>query len=81
LYETAFTSTGHALGNRTEIVFQVAGKYLRADSPDVIRSAGPTDFERQSQIRYVTTNGYFAVSFKEAYPVSRFVPDVDSDRN
>ena len=28
-----FTSTGHALGNRTQIVFRVADKYRMASSP------------------------------------------------
>jgi hypothetical protein len=35
-----FTSSGHALGNRTEIVFKVAGKYLDPDSPTALRRNG-----------------------------------------
>ena len=32
-----FTSTGHALGNRTEIVFRVADRYLAAGGPQALR--------------------------------------------
>jgi predicted peptidase len=69
-----FTSTGHSLGNRTEIVFRVGGKYLAVDSPTAIRRRGPTDFDRQEEIRYDTTNGQFVISYKHGYPVGRFEP-------
>jgi len=69
-----FTSSGHSLGNRTEIVFRVGEKYLSPDSPQAIRRSGPSDFERRDEIRYVTSNGQFVISFKNGYPVSRFEP-------
>ncbi|MCP4782466.1 MAG: DUF2920 family protein [Fuerstiella sp.] len=78
LNATAFTSLGHALGNRTEIVFQVAGKYLLPDGMEAMRRVGPSDFERRSRIVYKTTNGQFVISFDQRYPVSRFVPGVVS---
>ena len=69
-----FTSTGHSLGNRTEIVFRVASKYLSAESPTAIRRRGPTDFDRKHEIRYRTTNGQFVISYKHGFPVGRFEP-------
>lgn len=69
-----FTSSGHALGNRTEIVFQVAGSYLLPDSPTALRREGPTDFERATDIRYPTENGTWVISYVDGIPVSRFEP-------
>lgn len=68
-----FTTTGHALGNRTLIVFEVAGKYLTFDSPQSSLRKGPTDFERREEIRYATSNGEFVISYKEGFPVGRFM--------
>ncbi|HIE96185.1 MAG: DUF2920 family protein [Fuerstiella sp.] len=79
LNATAFSSLGHALGNRTEIVFQVAGEYLLPDGVAAKRRVGPSDFERRSEIVYETTNGQFVISFDQRYPVSRFVPGVVSE--
>jgi len=71
-----FTSSGHALGNRTEIVFQVAGKYLAVDGVEKKVRTTPTDFERpNSPVRYRTSNGSFVISYKNGYPVGRFEPD------
>lgn len=78
LNATAFTSLGHGLGNRTEIVFQVAAEFLSPDGADARHRAGPSDFERRSPVVYKTTNGRFVISFDNGYPVSRFAPDVDS---
>ena len=78
LNTTAFTSLGHGLGNRTEIVFQVAGKYLFPDGADAKRRVGPSDFERRSSVVYETTNGQFVISFDRGYPASQFVPAVES---
>lgn len=69
-----FRSAGHSLGDRTEIVFQVAGKYLRPDSPDAIVRRGPTDFERREDIRFPTKHGRFVVSYDKGLPAGRFEP-------
>jgi acyl-CoA thioesterase I len=78
LNATAFNSLGHGLGNRTEIVFQVAGQYLFPDGADAKRRIGPSDFERRSPVVYKTTNGHFVISFDQRYPVSRYWPDMNS---
>lgn len=72
---TAFTSSGHSLGNRTEIVKKVAGRYLRLDSPDALRRSEPSDFDRREVIRYPTSSGRFEIDYAAGYPVGRFVPD------
>lgn len=71
---TVFTSAGHSLGNRTKIVLQTAGKWLKADSPERGRHRGPTDFEYDDEFRYPTTNGFFVISYLKGYPVGRFEP-------
>ena len=69
---SVFTSIGHGLGNRTEIVFRVAEEYLSTDSSQAIRRNGPSDFERREDIRFKTANGEFIISYKEGFPVGRF---------
>ena len=60
-----FTSTGHALGNRTEIVGQVFNlAHVRS---------GPSDFDRREIIRYATSNGAFEIDYSAGFPVGRFV--------
>lgn len=69
-----FTSAGHALGNRTQIVLTVAGRYLRPDSPEALRRNGPSDFARQAAIRYAATGGTWVIDYVAGYPVGRFEP-------
>jgi dienelactone hydrolase len=65
-----FTSSGHALGNRTEIVERVAKTHLSETS----QREGKSDFQRKEDIRYRTSNGAFVISYAEGYPVGRFEP-------
>lgn len=67
-----FMSAGHALGNRTQIVLKIAGKYLRPDSPDVLVRRSPTDFDLHEEVRYPTANGEWVISYAQGFPVSRF---------
>jgi dienelactone hydrolase len=69
-----FTSSAHALGNRTEIVFQVAGQWLDPSKQTSLRRPGATDFERKEDVRYPTSNGVFVISYKDGFPVGRFEP-------
>ncbi len=70
---TVFTSSGHSLGDRTAIVLQVAGKYLRPDSPEAIVRSGPTNFDtRGVEVRYQTTTGEYVISYERGYPIGRF---------
>lgn len=75
-----FTSSGHALGNRTEIVFQVAGKYLEAGHAETtLRRKAPSDFERRDSVVYPVTGGEYVVSYLRGYPVAKFVAGRSSD--
>lgn len=62
-----FTTTGHALGNRTAIVSKVAGDWLKT-----LHRHGLTDFERKEDIRYPTTNGAWIVSYAKGWPEGRY---------
>lgn len=66
-----FKSAGHSLGNRTEIVFRVAGDALDGKK---LRRDTPTDFERKEDIRYRTSDGEFVISYQQGYPRGQFVP-------
>ncbi len=70
-----FTTTGHALGDRTLIVQQVADKYLLPTSKDALRRKTPTDFERRDElVRYPTKNGVWVISYATGFPIGRFEP-------
>jgi len=69
----AFKSTGHSLGDRTRIVFKVAGTYLLPGAPDAAVRAGKTDFDlRDEQVRYKTPGGVYIMSYAEGCPTGRF---------
>ena len=80
----AFTSTGHSLGNRTEIVLQLGAKYLSPSDPDRCEHAERRliDFEFRNMLnhpfpemtKYRTSNGAFEIDYSAGYPVGRFVP-------
>lgn len=72
-----FTSSGHPLGNRTEIVFQVAGKYLEAGHRGTSRTRrGACDFERRdTTVGYPVTGGEIVISYAAGYPVGYFVDE------
>lgn len=70
-----FTTTGHALGNRTEIVLKLTSAWYSADSPlNDLRRMGPSDFDRRETVRYRTTNGAFEIDYSNGFPIGRFVP-------
>lgn len=68
-----FTSTGHALGNRTEIVLKLGAKSLSPNDPDRHERSGPSDFARRENIRYRTSNGAFEIDYSNGFPIGRFV--------
>jgi hypothetical protein len=69
-----FTTTGHALGDRTLIVQHVAGKWLQTDGPEALERKTPTDFERRDEVRYITSDGVYVISYAQGFPVGRFEP-------
>ncbi len=69
----AFKTTGHALGDRTKIVFKVADRYLLPDSPRKTLREGKTDFELLDElVRYATVSGEFVISYAKGAPSVQF---------
>jgi hypothetical protein len=69
-----FTTTGHALGDRTLILQYVAERWLRDNSSEAFERKTPTDFERRENISYATSDGVYVISYAEGFPVGRFEP-------
>ncbi len=79
-----FTSTGHSLGNRTEIVLQLGAKWLSPSDPERCELTGSNDFDLGKLLPripdgpyglYPTSNGAFKIDYSEGFPVGRFVPN------
>lgn len=71
----ALTSSGHPLGDRTEIVCKFAADLLRPDAAAKCVRSAPNDFEcRDEKTVYEVTGGKYIVSYMEGWPVLRFVP-------
>ncbi len=68
-----FTSAGHSLGNRTQIVLQF-DHYLKFGGRIGLMREGKSDFERREDIRYRTSGGTFVISYAAGYPVGKFEP-------
>lgn len=68
-----FSSTGHALGNRTEIVFKVGGETLAPDNRKISRRKVQTDFDRRTSVGYAVTGGEFVISYSNGFPIGYFV--------
>ena len=54
-----FSSSGHALGDRTQIVLRVGGSYLAPEMGKGLERSGPSDFDRRETLRYRTSSGAF----------------------
>ncbi|MCL4693300.1 MAG: DUF2920 family protein [Candidatus Hydrogenedentes bacterium] len=73
-------TTGHSLGDRTEIVEKFAGEYLAPDGSDALVRGTPSDLEsRDENVRYETVNGTFVISYASGYPVGRFEQRVSNE--
>lgn len=69
----AFLSPGHSIGNRTEIVFKVAGPQLSPTGDASLVRKTPSDFEAGDEaVRYKVTGGTYIISYVAGYPVGRF---------
>lgn len=69
-----FTSTGHPLGDRTRILFQVADRYLLPDSPEMRRVKGAPDFVRGVRVDYATATGTYRGRFDDESPTVGWMP-------
>ena len=70
-----WTSSGHALGDRTEIVLSVGGPFTNPENAKTMGRIGPNDFEREEVLVYRTSNGAFEIDYDAGFPVGRFVPN------
>lgn len=66
------TTTGHAVGDREQVVIKFADEYMREDGPLACATTGPNDFERGGTFEYPTQNGRFVIDYT-AYPLIKFV--------
>jgi predicted esterase len=69
---TLFRAPDHAVGDRTQLVLALAGSGLRPDSPAAWTRRGPSDFDRNDDIRYVTSGGAYVVAYRDGIPEGRF---------
>ena len=69
---TVITTTGHAVGNREQIVIKYADEYMKEDGKLKKATAGPCDFTRAGTFEYPTSGGKFVVDFTAA-PTIKFV--------
>ncbi|NUM52634.1 MAG: DUF2920 family protein [Candidatus Hydrogenedentes bacterium] len=70
----AITGTGHALGDRTKLLFRFGDSYMRPESKHMRAIGGKTDFELRDVVRLSVTGGTYTIDYAEGYPVSRFNP-------
>jgi hypothetical protein len=45
---------------------------LRGDGPEALERKTPTDLGRREDVRYVTSDGVYVISYAEGFPVGRF---------
>lgn len=67
-------NTRHSVGNRTKLLIKFADKYFSEKSGEMKKN-GKVDFElKNEKIKYETSNGHYLISYKNGYPVGKFVP-------
>ncbi len=59
----AVTTTGHAVGNREQVVIKYADEYLKEAGKLAKATAGPSDFSRGGTFAYPTSNGKFVIDY------------------
>jgi predicted esterase len=70
-----FLDSGHGIGDRTRLLIHFADQYFSPGSPKMRRTEGPPDFDwRDEAVRYATKAGAYVISYKEGYPIGRFIP-------
>lgn len=60
--------SGHAIGDRTELLRFFAGKYLDPSSGEMRRLSGPVDFEQKTVREFPTSDGVVKVSYDKGFP-------------
>jgi predicted esterase len=68
-----FSDSGHALGNRTQLLQHFGERWIAPASATMRRLAGPPDFELGGALRYPVPGGAYVVSFTNGWPEIGFV--------
>ncbi len=76
-----FSSTGHGLGNRTKMMVELGGKYMKPGRKNFLLRKSPTDFELKQDVVYSTSDGRYVVSYADGKPTVRFEPKGKSSQN
>ncbi|MCB1123962.1 MAG: DUF2920 family protein [Verrucomicrobiae bacterium] len=71
---SVFKSTGHSLGDRTQMMLRYGEKYLNPESEHYYERQSQTDFELQQDVIYPTSDGQYVVSYPGGIPSIRFEP-------
>jgi len=66
------TTTGHAVGDREQVVIRYADAYMLEDGALARATSGPSDFTRGGSFEYPTEGGRFVIDFS-GYPTISFV--------
>jgi hypothetical protein len=69
---SVITTTGHAVGNREQVVIKYADLYLKEDGRLQKATSGASDFTRGGTCEYPTSGGKFVIDFTGA-PTIKFV--------
>lgn len=73
---TLIKDSGHAVGNRTDLLIHFANKYFSPSSAEMKKNTGKCDFElRDEKVKYKTANGSFVISYAKGYPEGKFISD------
>ncbi|WP_339733273.1 DUF2920 family protein [uncultured Gimesia sp.] len=67
-----FKTTGHSLGDRTQMMIQYGGDYMIPGRPQFRLRKTPTDFELKQDVIYPTSDGRYVISYADGNPTVRF---------
>ena len=65
------TTTGHAIGDRPEVISKFGGPYIAEKGPFVKLISGKSNFDAGSDVIYPVTGGRYIITFNGA-PTIRF---------
>ena len=69
--ESPVTNTGHAIGDRPEVIAKFGGAYIAENGAFAKLIPGKSDLDAEREVAYPVTGGRYVVSFKGA-PTIRF---------
>tara|TARA_R110002095_G_scaffold147250_6_gene127397 strand:+ start:791 stop:1882 length:1092 start_codon:yes stop_codon:yes gene_type:complete len=69
-----FKSTGHSLGDRTQMMVKLGGDYIIPGREKFRLRTSPTDFELKQDVIYPTSDGRYVISYTDGVPAVHFEP-------